>query len=217
MKIHKEGRQIAAILLILTLLSSAITIAQKETNIVLIVLSCLLFLFTLIIVFFYRYPDRQCNINENVIYVPADGEVVACEKVFEKDYFKAEMLQISVFMSIYNVHVNWAPVAGKIVWKLHKDGQNYPARNPKSSELNEVCKTVIRLNNGKEVMVNQIAGIMARRVVNDKEVGETIKQGDELGIIKFGSRVDLYIPLESDIKINIGQKVKAITTVAATI
>ena len=217
MKIHKEGQQIAAILLILTLLSSAITIAQKETNIVLIVLSCLLFLFTLIIVFFYRYPDRQCNINENVIYVPADGEVVACEKVFEKDYFKAEMLQVSIFMSIYNVHVNWAPAAGKIVWKLHKDGQNYLARNPKSSELNEVCKTVIRLNNGKEIMVNQIAGIMARRVVNNKEVGETIKQGDELGIIKFGSRVDLYIPLESDIKINIGQKVKAITTVAATI
>ena len=218
MKIHKEGRKsiIINILLIVILLIVYFIIPDKinDVEVGFFYFICLI---TILLMFFYRYPNRKNIHDDNIIYAPADGKIVACEKVIEKDYFNSERLQISIFMSVFNVHVNWCPTSGEIIWTEHVDGQNYPAHNPKSSGLNEKCKTVIKMNNGEEIMVNQIAGIIARRVVNNKKTGENINQGDELGIIKFGSRVDVFLPLNSNIQIEINQKVKANRTILAKV
>lgn len=216
MTIHKEGRKtIITTFIIAASLFIASRYAPDILGVILYVMFWISFVSTLTLTFFYRFPNRVCVIDENTIYAPADGKIVAFEKVVENNYFKSERLQVSIFMSVTDVHVNWVPISGKIVWKEHSDGKNYPAHNPKASGLNENCKTVIELSDGTEVMVNQIAGIMARRVVNNKKIGETVTQGEELGIIKFGSRVDLFLPLNSKVLIKMGERVKAKKTILA--
>lgn len=218
MKIHKEGKKILfygpITLLILIIIFFVIVSVRKPWEI------CVLVAVTLGVIgllFFYRHPSRRVVPDDKSIYIPADGKIVACEKVVEKHFFNDERIQVSIFMSLFNVHVNWVPATGKVIWKNHKDGSNYPAYNPKASELNEMCQTVIKLDNGDEIMITQIAGLVARRVVNRKEVGETVKQGEELGIIKFGSRVDVFLPTSYKIEVNMGQPVRAIKTVLAKI
>ena len=216
MRVHKEGRKIifygtffAAILaVVIIFILSCPTILEA-------VIFGVVILAILSMIFFYRHPNRHKELNENAIMIPADGKIVVIEKVFEDTYFKKECIQVSVFMSVYNVHVNWIPVSGTVVFKDHKDGENYPAYNPKASNLNERCITVIKLPNGDEVMLTQIAGIMARRVVNTTKVGDEVKQGDELGIIKFGSRVDIHLPLNTKVEVEMGQKVRALKTILA--
>lgn len=216
MTIHKEGRKtIITTFLIAALFFIASRCVPNIFGDILNVLFWIAFVSGFILTFFYRFPNRSCSIDNKTIYAPADGKIVAFEKVVENNYFKSERLQVSIFMNVTDVHVNWVPISGKIVWKEHSDGKNYPAHNPKASGLNENCKTVIELSDGTEVMVNQIAGIMARRVVNNKEIGETVTQGEELGIIKFGSRVDLFLPLNSNVLIRMGQRVKAKKTILA--
>lgn len=216
MKIHKEGRKIifyglfvAIILLLLTLF-----ILSRPHTIEIIILGVIIFaIFAM--VFFYRHPNRHKQLNKEAIMIPADGKIVVCEKVFENTYFKKECMQVSIFMSVFNVHVNWVPVSGTVVWKDHKDGENYPAYNPKSSHLNERCSTVIKLDDGREIMLTQIAGLVARRVVNQVKEGDRVEQGDELGIIKFGSRVDIHLPLEMVIEVDMEQNVRAMKTILA--
>lgn len=216
MKIHKEGRKaifygtfVAIIVVILSLF------ILSGPNLLEIILFSALGLAILLLIFFYRHPNRHKHLNKDAIMIPADGKIVVCEKVFENVYFKKECMQVSIFMSVFNVHVNWVPVSGTVVFKDHKDGDNYPAYNPKSSHLNERCSTVIKLDDGREIMITQIAGLVARRVVNQVNIGDQVKQGDELGIIKFGSRVDIHLPFDMEVEVEMEQNVKAMKTILA--
>ena len=166
------------------------------------------------IVRFFRNPNRTIQIDDNVVYAPADGTVVVIEDMIEKEYFKGKRKQISIFMSPLNVHINYAPVSGKIVYKKYNPGRFLVAWLPKSSTLNESHSIVINGNHG-EVMVKQIAGAVARRIVCNASENAQINQGDEFGIIKFGSRVDVYLPVDAKIEAELDQKVTAKKTVIA--
>jgi len=166
--------------------------------------------------FFFRKPKRDIKIDDKNIISVADGTVVAIEEVFDDKILKTKSIQVSVFMSPFNIHINWMPVSGIIVQKIYQSGKHLVAFNPKSSLLNEMAVTVVQADNGKQILIRQIAGIMARRIVNYAENEKIFKQGEELGFIKFGSRIDLLLPLDVDIKVKIGQKVTGRKTIIAS-
>jgi phosphatidylserine decarboxylase len=173
----------------------------------------LLALFILTIRFF-RVPRRSIAPVEDLILAPADGKVVVIEKVYEDEFLKKECIQVSIFMSIYNVHVNWFPMKGKVKAFKYHPGKYLVARHPKSSELNE--RTSILMESGsREILVRQIAGFVARRIVCYAGAGKEVSQDEELGFIKFGSRLDLFLPLDAKIMTELGQKTKGgITPIA---
>lgn len=160
------------------------------------------------IVHFFRDPVRMPAEASGKIVCPADGKVVVIEKTTEQEYFKDERIQISIFMSPLNVHVNRYPVSGDVVYMRHHHGKYLVAWHPKSSTENERVTTVIKQDDGSEVLVRQIAGIMARRIIPYAEEGKKVRQGDELGFIRFGSRVDLFLPLNAKLDIKIEDMVK---------
>lgn len=166
---------------------------------------------------FFRVPHRKINRLEGSVISSADGKVVVIEKVFEPEYFKDERIQVSVFMSPFNVHVNWYPVSGVVSYVKYHPGKFLFANNPKSSTENERNSIVVKGNDGKEILVRQIAGWMARRIVCKREVGNKAVQGEEFGMIRFGSRVDLFLPLDADIKVKLNQKVKGQQTIIASL
>ncbi len=159
------------------------------------------------VVAFFRVPRRIKIHDPKLIFSPCDGRVVATEVVYEDEFFKKEMLQISVFMSITNVHVNWIPVAGVVEYFRHHHGRFLVAWHPKSSTENERTTTVIKMDNGEMVMFRQIAGYVARRIVSYMRVGHPVDQNGFAGFIKFGSRVDLLIPVDSEVLVEIGDGV----------
>jgi phosphatidylserine decarboxylase len=163
--------------------------------------------FFIMIVRFFRAPERELNGGGNVITCPADGKIVVIERTIEPEYFKDERIQVSIFMSARNVHINWFPVSGMIKYYFYHPGLHLVAFNPKASLENERATTVIHTASGKEVLVRQIAGAVARRIVTYPKVGTPELQGDELGFIKFGSRVDLLLPLDTKIDVKINQLV----------
>ena len=165
------------------------------------------------IVRFFRSPKREVTNVENVILSPADGKVVVVERTIEPELFKEECIQVSIFMSATNVHVNWFPVSGNITYYHYHSGKHLVAFNPKASLENERTTTVIKTENGKKVLIRQIAGALARRVKCYPVVGEPVIQGDELGFIKFGSRVDLILPVDTELDVKIGQTVVGKQTV----
>lgn len=169
----------------------------------------------LLILQFFRNPIREIlQADDNIIYAPADGKVVVIEKTEESEYFKDERLQISIFMSPTNVHVNRNPIGGIVNYFKHHPGKYLVAWHPKSSSENE--RTTIVIDNGKdEILLRQIAGAMAKRIVNYLTVGEEVEQGKDMGFIKFGSRVDLFLPLDADIQVTMNQKVKGNKTIIA--
>jgi phosphatidylserine decarboxylase len=169
--------------------------------------------FLVMIIRFFRSPKRTMNGGNSVISCPADGKIVVIEKTFEPEYFKDERIQVSIFMSAMNVHINWFPVSGMIKYFYYHPGLHMVAFNPKSSMENERATTVIETEDGKEILVRQIAGAVARRIVTYPKVGSPEVQGDELGFIKFGSRVDLLLPLGTKLDIAINQKVVGKQTV----
>jgi len=169
--------------------------------------------FFIMIVRFFRSPERATNGGDRVIVAPADGKIVMIERTIEPEYFKDERIQISIFMSATNVHVNWFPVGGEIIYYYYHPGKHMVAFNPKASLENERATTVIRHADGHRLLVRQIAGAMARRIKCYPKVGEPVTQGDELGFIKFGSRVDLLLPVDAKIDIQLGQKVTGKRTV----
>jgi phosphatidylserine decarboxylase len=169
--------------------------------------------FFIMIVRFFRAPKRSLNGGEAVITCPADGKVVVIEKTYEPEYFKDERVQVSIFMSARNVHINWFPVSGMIKYYFYHPGLHMVAFNPKSSLENERATTVIETSGGKEILVRQIAGAVARRIVTYPKVGTPELQGDELGFIKFGSRVDLLLPLDTKLDVVISQKVTGKQTI----
>lgn len=164
---------------------------------------------------FFRVPTRVTPAADNsIIYSPADGTVVAIEEVTESEYLKDTRLKISVFMSVWNVHINWFPVSGKVLYFKHHQGKFLVAWAEKSSEINERTTTVV--DTGSHVVLfRQIAGFVARRIVNRTKVGATVEQCTECGFIKFGSRMDVYLPLGSEPTVKIGEKVTGTQTILA--
>lgn len=161
-----------------------------------------------LIVQFFRIPKRTCVAGENDIICPADGEVVVIEEVEEPEYFKGKRKQVSIFMSPLNVHANYNPISGIIKYTKYHPGKFLVAWHPKSSTDNERTTFVIEHASGKEVLFRQIAGAMARRICYYVKEGQPVKAGEEFGFIKFGSRVDLFLPLDAKIDVKIGDKVK---------
>ena len=165
---------------------------------------------------FFRVPIwRKTTIEENAVISPADGEVAANEVVMEKEYFHDERRQISIFMSIYDVHVNFFPFNGIVTYYKYHPGKFLLAFKPKSSSDNEHNTIIIKDSKGREIMVRQIAGFVARRIVCDLQPGEEAMVGEELGMIRFGSRVDVFLPLDADIVVKIGDKTIGKETVLA--
>jgi phosphatidylserine decarboxylase len=165
---------------------------------------------------FFRKPTRIAELNANNIIAPADGKVVVIEDVVDEEYFKEKRKQVSIFMSPINVHINWYSVSGVVKYYKYHRGLKLPAWNPKSSTQNERASVVIEAHNGKEILLKQIAGALARRIVAYSKDKKNVTQGEELGFIKFGSRVDMLLPLDAKIEVSIGQKVTGNKTVIAT-
>lgn len=171
-----------------------------------------------LIVRFFRIPiHRKTTIMENAVISPADGEIAANEIVMEDEYFHEERRQISIFMSIYNVHINFFPFDGEVTYYKYHPGKFLVAFKPKSSTENEHNSIVIRDAQGREVLVRQIAGFVARRIVCDLEPGDASIVGEEFGMIRFGSRVDVFLPVDAEVNVHIGQKVRGKSSVLATL
>jgi phosphatidylserine decarboxylase len=165
---------------------------------------------------FFRVPNRSLSPVKNAVLSPCDGKIVIVQEVEETEYFKDRRLQISVFMSINNVHINWAPVSGKVKYFRHHQGKYLLAWHPKSSEKNERTTFVVDVNNkGTEILFRQIAGYVARRIVTYVKNDELVVQNQQLGFIKFGSRMDLFLPLGTEICVREGDCVKGTETVLA--
>lgn len=203
------------ILLAVNILSTSYLFNGNETAITL-VLAASLVLFLLILQFF-RKPRRSTPLNDQHVISPCDGTVVVIEEVNEPEYFKEPRRQVSIFMSPLNVHINFHPVTGTVQYVKYYPGKYLVAWHPKSSTENERTSVVIRAKNGAEILLRQIAGALARRIVWYAKEGQQVQQGHELGFIKFGSRVDLFLPLDADVKVKIGEKTKGGVTVIADI
>lgn len=172
--------------------------------------------FVLFIVSFFRIPARKLTINDGQIICPADGKVVVIEETVDEEYFKEKRLQVSVFMSPLNVHVNRNPISGEVVYNQYHKGKYLVAWNPKSSTENERHSVVIRKDN-IEILIKQIAGAVAKRIVNYLEVGQKVEQCQEMGFIKFGSRVDLLLPVGTKLNVKLNEVVKGGVTVIGTL
>jgi phosphatidylserine decarboxylase len=215
--IHKEGYPSIILTIIVVALITILTHHFEADYPVIIILGHLLSLFLLVTILqFFRNPTRQIIIDENSIVAPADGRVVVIEETVETEYFNDKRLQISIFMSPINVHVNRYPIAGIVKYAKYHPGLFLVAWHPKSSTENERTTIVVKHKNGQEVLFRQIAGALARRIVYYSKEGDNAVQGAEFGFIKFGSRVDLLLPTTVKVKVNLEQKVTGNTTVIAT-
>lgn len=204
---HKEGHKIIILFLSITIIDILIVEYFIENSTLKIFIQTLSLLILVLILQFFRNPKRNTVISDDKILSPVDGKVVIIKKVFEKEYFKDERLQISVFMSPINVHVTRYPSSGEIVFSKYHPGDYLVAWHPKSSEKNERTTIVLKTKTFGEILYRQIAGALARRIVNYAKVGANAIQGEDAGFIKFGSRVDLFLPLDSKVKVKLNQKV----------
>ena len=216
MYIHKKGYGVISTVIII----AAIIVAAVFLLIPLKWLQIAIAAFCSVIVVwaftFFRVPtNRTTTIEENAVVSAADGEVVVIEEVEETEYFHDKRIQVSIFMSAYNVHVNWFPMNGVVSYYKYHPGKKLFAINPKSSELNERNTLVVKDDQGREVLFRQIAGVMARRIICHVDKGATAKVGEEFGLIRFGSRVDFFLPLDAKVNVKIGDKVKGKITVLA--
>lgn len=216
MTIHKEGyKTIALTALIFGLINILsfyfFSFDQPVLTWIIFGLTLTLLLF---IISFFRIPRRKLTLDENCIVAPADGKVVVIEEVTDEEYFKDRRLQVSIFMSPANVHVNRNPVSGAVLYSQYHKGKYLVAWHPKSSTENERHSVVLD-KGGKKILVKQIAGALAKRIVNYLHTGEEVKQGAEMGFIKFGSRVDLLLPPGTKTEVSLNQSVKGGVTVIA--
>ena len=214
--IHKEGYKIIGITILVLLLFNLLVkwfipslpvidfLAGTTTSVLLV-----------LVLQFFRNPKREIpQPDDTLIYAPADGKVVAIEEVEEPEFFKDKRIQVSIFMSITNVHVNRLPVSGDVQYVKYHPGKYLVAWHPKSSTENERTTVVIGKDK-KQVLIRQIAGAVAKRIVNYLQEGQQIQQGNDFGFIKFGSRVDILLPLDADIQVSLQQKVKGNKTIIA--
>jgi len=217
MTIHREGYRIIGVSALLFGLINVLSFyffgeQMRWLAFFILILSFCLFLF---ILFFFRIPKRSLTFAENKVVAPADGKIVVIEEVTDEDYFHDKRTQVSIFMSPVNVHVNRVPVTGTVVYDNYYKGKYLVAWHPKSSTHNERHTMVLKNTNGL-ILVKQIAGAMAKRICNYAEPGKHFRQGDEFGFIKFGSRVDVLLPLDAKVEVQIGQMVKSGVTVIAS-
>ncbi len=216
MKFHKEGRKIILNTIIFLVginvlegyfLGTSFLIFSIPVSIVILIL----------ILQFFRVPNRPIIQDNALVYCPADGKVVVIEETEETEYLKEKRIQVSIFMSPLNVHINWFPIAGIISYFKYHPGKYLVAWHPKSSTENERTTVVVKHKSGLDILVRQIAGAVARRIVSYAEEGATIDQNGEMGFIKFGSRVDVFLPLDAEILVNIDDKVTGSQTPLARI
>ncbi|MEQ6121701.1 phosphatidylserine decarboxylase family protein [Reichenbachiella sp. MALMAid0571] len=216
MTIHKEGRLLLLVLAVLFLaLNFGASYYYPQASLLQNIVLISTIIFFLIVLQFFRSPKIITHANEKLVIAPADGKVVVIEEVLEKEYFNSKRKQISIFMSPVNVHVNRSPVSGIVKYFKYHAGKYLVAWHPKSSTENERTTMVLDLGNGLEVLVRQIAGALARRIKWYVDEGTQIKQGNEFGFIKFGSRVDVFLPIDAEVRVNIGDKTKGGRTILA--
>ncbi|MBO3098464.1 phosphatidylserine decarboxylase family protein [Gelidibacter pelagius] len=213
--LHKEGHKIvmisiAVVVIVIMSIDYFVAISWLRTTLMLVVIA-----FFLIILQFFRNPKRIGQLHDHHVLSPVDGKVVVIEEVFEKEFFKDKRIQVSVFMSPINVHVTRYPIGGKVVFSKYHPGKFLVAWHPKASEENERTTVVVENKFFGQVLYRQIAGALAKRIVNYAQVDDEIQQGADSGFIKFGSRVDLFLPLDADIRVTLNQKVKGGMSVIA--
>lgn len=212
-RIHREGRGIIATL---TLIIFAVNVPlfmymPNWVGAITLVLCAALLVF---VTYFFRNPTRIVEVSdENLLIAPADGRVVVVEPTIENEYFHERRLQVSIFMSPFNVHANWYPVEGKVLMSEHQDGRHQGAWLPKSSTENERSLVVIETKSNMQIAMRQIAGAMARRIVTYAKAGHLAQRNEHMGFIKFGSRVDLYLPLDTEIFVKVGEAVTGNETI----
>ena len=214
-RVHKEGYKIILFTFLFVTLINVVTYYASNGDVKALKVSAFIsvVLFFLVVSFF-RSPRRESYNNADAILAPADGKIVVIEEVHEPEYLKEKCLQVSIFMSPTNVHINWFPVDGIIKYFKHHKGRYRAAYLPKSSTENERTTIVIKHNTeGVLVLLRQVAGAMARRIVSYVHEGTEVKQGQQLGFIKFGSRVDMYLPLDTRIDVKLNQKVRGKQTI----
>ncbi len=214
---HKEGFKI--ILIAFAITSISFLLIDKYIGLFWLqkLLQISILIFFILILQFFRNPKRNTIANPNHVLSPVDGKVVVIEEVFEKEFFKDKRIQISVFMSPLNVHVTRYPIAGNVAFSKYHPGKFLVAWHPKSSEENERTTVVIKNNSFGAVLYRQIAGALAKRIVNYAKQDQEVTQGSDSGFIKFGSRVDLFLPLDTNIKVVLNQKVRGGESVIAEI
>ena len=205
---HKEGHLIILYTFLLIALITVLVDFFIENQILKYILQTFCLLTLILILQFFRNPKRKFNLNPEKVLSPVDGKIVAIEEVFENEYFNDKRLQVSIFMSPINVHVTRYPIGGKVLYSKYHPGKYLVAWHPKSSEKNERTTIVISNKNIGKILYRQIAGLLARRIINYAKVEENVFQGNDAGFIKFGSRVDLFLPLNAKINVKINQNVK---------
>ena len=217
MKVHKAGYKTIFVTLSLAILFSLIALEIFNYTMWAWIAVALFVGFTIFILSFFRVPVRVANGSGTLVSAPADGKVVIVEEVEEPEYFKGKRIQVSVFMSFFNVHVNWFPLSGEVVHYKYHPGKYVAAFYPKSSEKNERTTIVIRNENGTEILTRQIAGLFARRVVCYAQKGKKVEAGGPEGFIKFGSRADIFLPLDAKLNVKVGDKVVGSESIIAEI
>ncbi|MBK7097436.1 MAG: phosphatidylserine decarboxylase family protein [Sphingobacteriales bacterium] len=217
MTLHKEGNATISLATLLFLAINAFSYKFLFENYfaLFVILFIITFFLLGIILWFFRIPKRIFTSDDNAIIAPCDGKVVVIEEVQADEYFPDKRIQVSIFMSPLNVHANFNPVSGEIVYNQYHKGKYLVAWHPKSSTENERHTNVYKTASGKVLLTKQIAGAMAKRIVNYNEVGKKVKQAGEMGFIKFGSRVDMLLPLDTAIKVKIGDNIVGGITVIA--
>ncbi len=213
---HKEGYKIISIAIVLFLGINIASYVSIQIDYWIIAIFIITLVFLILILQFFRNPKRTTTINDRTVVAPVDGKVVVIEEVFEKEYFKENRLQVSIFMSPINVHVTRHPINGQVKFSKYHPGKYLVAWHPKASEENERTTVVVK-NNFIEVLYRQIAGALAKRIVNYATENETVTQGMDSGFIKFGSRVDVYLPIGTDIQVSLHQKVKGGESIIANV
>jgi phosphatidylserine decarboxylase len=218
MTIHREGHTLLFVLLLILFgLNWALSYFLPDADLLNQIVLGASLIFYLIILQFFRNPIFSVELNEKNIIAPADGKVVVIEETEEPEFFKNRRKQISIFMSPFNVHVNRMPVGGVVKYFKYHQGKYLVAWHPKSSTENERTTVVAEMKNGTQVLFRQIAGALAKRIKWYVKEGDTLGQGDEFGFIKFGSRVDIYLPLDAKVLVKHGDKTKGGRTVIATL
>jgi phosphatidylserine decarboxylase len=214
---HKEGYKIIIITFILVIAATLLVDGFITISWLRFVLLITLLVFLILILQFFRNPKRITSLNEKQVVSPVDGKVVVIEEVFEKEFFNEKRLQVSVFMSPINVHVTRYPISGNIIFSKYHPGKYLVAWHPKASEENERTTVVVENSTYGKVLYRQIAGALAKRIVNYAKVNDKAIQGADSGFIKFGSRVDLFLPLDTKIKVQLNQKVKGGESIIAEV
>ena len=216
-RIHREGYGILLTIAVILIVANMLVWYSDASEVIKIVHLSFTILVYGFIVFFFRSPSRVVEIDDdNMIIAPADGRICVIEPTEVQEYFCGErMLQVSIFMSLVSVHANWFPVSGKVLYVKHHEGRHIGAYLPKSSMENERAVTVIESKNGLKIMAQQVAGALARRIVTYASAGTDCSINEHLGFIKFGSRVDLFLPLDSQLFVELGEHTRGNETIIA--